>query len=104
MARRGCRRRSGAAIGALQGVFLALIVAECALRPFSSALSNTWRPAIEDDPSEGRVKEIRQYFEGIAVSHFSSSHARLTGHPWSKDASILALLASIVKPHCNESR
>ena len=84
--------RRSALFRMLAGVFFALIAAECALRPFSSALSNTWRPLTEDDPSEGRAKEIRQYYEGIAASHFSSSHARLTGHPWVKDAATLVLI------------
>lgn len=76
----------------LAGVLVALIVAECAMRPFSTALSNSWRPVVEDDPLEESSKEIRQYFEGIAASHFSSSHARLTGHPWLKDAPVLVLV------------
>lgn len=72
------RRRLEMLLGALAG----LLVLELALRPFTTALQNDWRNVpIAADSVDGPVTEVRYYHEGLAVSHFSPAHARLTDNP-----------------------
>lgn len=79
MPRPSARRRS---LAPVVGALLAIAVTDLALRPFASGLPPRWhlRP-LSDDAIEGPIVEVRQYHEGIARSHFSSVHARLTGSP-----------------------
>jgi hypothetical protein len=74
------RRRSPrleAALGVLAGV----IAVELGLRPFTTPMQNEWRTVPLSADSDAAPTEVRYYHEGIAVSHYSSAHARLTGNP-----------------------
>ena len=86
------RRRVVSALKILFGIGLSLLIAEVALRPFSSALSNRWLSIAQDDPKAKTSKEIRQYSEGVATCHFSMSRARLTGNAWIDGAPTVVLV------------
>jgi hypothetical protein len=65
------------------GIVAAVMVAELALRLITTPLDNVWAPI---GPDTLGVREVRRFTEAIAVSHFSQSRARLTGHPHLIDA------------------
>lgn len=75
--------RRGRILASVAGAAAAMLVFEVGLRPFLA----TWH---------GRpmpVREVRQYREGVAVSHFAQAElppfgARLTGHPWIEGAPV----------------
>jgi len=74
-------------------VLLAVAVLEVALHPFATGLRNDWqRVPVAVDPDTGQATEVRQYHEGISVSHFSPAHARLTGATWVPGAPVGVVL------------
>jgi hypothetical protein len=76
---RSTRRHAAAtALGAL----LALALIDLALRGFATGLQNRWHAvSLAQDSIDGPVTEVRYYHEGMARSHFSAAHARLTAAP-----------------------
>jgi hypothetical protein len=76
-------RRAGSArrwLGFWLGGLCALVAAELALQPLTTALDNVWAP-ITLDQLDSEVREVRRFTETIATSHFSRSKSRLTGNP-----------------------
>lgn len=86
--------RTGAWIKILCGIVSAVAATELLLIPFSTALENRWQAIAKDDPTSPQVREVRSYREGIAVSHFSLSRARLTGNPWLAGAPVLVVVGN----------
>ena len=82
--RAGRRRRW---LAAFAGAAAAVLLCELALRQVATGLADPWLPVAEDAPREP-VHERRVYAEGIATSHFSPAHARLTGGAWMEGAPV----------------
>lgn len=87
--RRARRRRSRWSMVA--GVAAALFVANAVLAYFSTGVHRSWEP-IASDSVGGRVVTQRWYYEGVATSHFSAAHARLTGNPYLPGAPVGVIL------------
>lgn len=73
------------------GMLAAVLLAEFALRPFTSALDNEW-DSLAAEQASSHAREVRRFTEGIATSHFSRSRARLTGNPPIESAPIGVIL------------
>jgi hypothetical protein len=69
-------RRAGATFC---GVLAALLLAELALRPWSTQLNPSDARPVSEDSVTAPVLTVRNFEEGFATSHFTPSCARLTG-------------------------
>lgn len=78
---RSPRPRSRNLIPTALGIASALLLAECALIPWSTLLTPFNVRPVSEDSLAAPVLTIRSYEEGIATSHFTPSSARLTGQP-----------------------
>jgi hypothetical protein len=61
------------------GVLAALLLAELALRPWSTQLNSSNARPVSEDSLTAPVLTVRNFEEGFATSHFTPSCARLTG-------------------------
>jgi hypothetical protein len=81
--RRGRIRRWGSSAA---GVLAALVLCELGLRQISE-VAPPYVPVALDTPRDP-MHERRVYYEGIARSHFSPAHSRLTGGEWIEGAPV----------------
>jgi hypothetical protein len=77
---------------AVLGALLALMAAEVALRPFAGQLNRAEARPLLADSLDAPVRTVRYFDEGIAVSHFTASRRRLTGHPHNDSSPNVVLL------------
>jgi hypothetical protein len=77
---------------AILGALLALVVGEVALRPFAGQLNRADARPLLADSLDAPVRTVRYFDEGVAVSHFTGSRRRLTGHPHNASAPNVVLL------------